>query len=93
MRARRLDDIVREVGVTRVDAVKIDVEGAEFLVLKGAVEILDRYRPVLSVELLDQGLKSMGSSVAEVTAFLRSHGYVPKQITESNMEFVPVAAP
>jgi FkbM family methyltransferase len=34
VRARRLDDIVREVGVTRVDAVKIDVEGAEFLVLK-----------------------------------------------------------
>ena len=93
VRARRLDDIVREVGVTRVDAVKIDVEGAEFLVLKGAVETLDRYRPVVSVEVLDQGLKSMGSSVAEVMAFMRSHGYAPKQLTESNMEFVPVAAP
>ena len=44
---------MREAGVTRVDAVKIDVEGAEFLVLKGAVETLDHYRPVVSVELID----------------------------------------
>jgi hypothetical protein len=35
----------------------------------------------------------MGSSVAEVMAFMRSHGYAPEQVTESNAEFVPVAAP
>jgi FkbM family methyltransferase len=29
VRARPLDDILKESGVTRVDAVKIDVEGAE----------------------------------------------------------------
>jgi hypothetical protein len=93
VRARRLDEIVREVGVTRVDAVKIDVEGAEFLVLKGAAETLARYRPVVSVELLEGQLKSMGASVEEVMAFMRSHGYAPKQFQEHNMVFVPVAAP
>jgi FkbM family methyltransferase len=93
VRARRLDDIVREAGVTRVDAVKIDVEGAEFLVLKGAVETLDHYRPVIAVELSDEGLKPMGSSVEEVMAFMRAHRYVPTQYLEQNVEFVPVAAP
>jgi len=93
VRARRLDDIVREAGVTRVDVVKIDVEGAEFLVLEGAAKTLDRYRPVLSVELFDQGLKAMGSSVEEVVAFLHSHGYTRRQATESNVVFVPVAGP
>jgi FkbM family methyltransferase len=93
VRARRLDDVMREAGVTRVDAVKIDVEGAEFLVLKGAVETLDRYRPVVAVELIDRQLKSLGASVEEVMAFMRSHGYAPNQYRESNMVFVPVAVP
>ena len=95
VRARRLDDIAREAGVTRVDALKIDVEGAEFLVLKGAVEILDHYRPVIIVELSDDGLKPMGSSVAEVMAFMHAHRYIPTQHMqpEENVEFVPVAAP
>ena len=93
VRARRVDDIVREAGVARVDAVKIDVEGAEFLVLKGAVETLDRCRPVVAVELNDHHLKSMGSSVEEVMAFMRAHGYAPTQDLEQNTEFVPVAAP
>ena len=93
VRARRLDDIVREAGVARVDAVKIDVEGAEFLVLKGAVETLDRYRPVVSVELIDEGLKQMGASVDDVMAFMRSHGYAPQQYEEENVVFVPVAVP
>lgn len=92
VRARRLDDIVREAGVTRVDAVKIDVEGAEFLVLKGASETLDRYRPVVSVELLEEQLNSMGSSVEEVMAFMQSHGYTSGQFEEYNMVFVPAAA-
>ena len=91
VRARRLDDIVKEAGVTRVDAVKIDVEGAEFLVLKGAAETLTRYRPVVSVELIDLQLKKLGASVDEVMAFMRSHGYAPIQFQESNMVFEPVA--
>jgi FkbM family methyltransferase len=91
--ARPLDDIVREAGVTRVDAIKIDVEGAEFRVLKGSVDTLARYHPVVAVELLDPGLRAMGSSVDEVMAFMRAHGYVPKQKLEANMIFVPAAAP
>ena len=50
VRSRPLDDIVKESGVARVDAVKIDVEGAEYLVLKGAHETLKRYHPVIIVE-------------------------------------------
>ena len=35
----------------------------------------------------------MGASVKEVMAFMRAHGYAPKQYEEQNMVFVPVAAP
>lgn len=75
VRTRSLDAIVRDSGVTRVDVIKIDVEGAELLVLKGAGETLDRYHPVVGVELIDEQLINMGASSAEVIRFFRSHGY------------------
>jgi len=80
VRARRLDEIVRESGVTRLDALKIDVEGAELMALKGATETLDRYHPVIAIELIDDQLKRMGASSAEVIAFLRAHGYSLRHI-------------
>src|SRR4029079_15963064 len=43
VRARPLDDIIRDVGVSRVDVMKIVVEGAEMLVLKGSVGTLARH--------------------------------------------------
>jgi FkbM family methyltransferase len=93
VRARRLADVVREAGVARVDVLKIDVEGAEFLALKGASEILARFRPVVVVELIDEQLKSMGSSAEEVKAFMRSHGYEQKHGYDQNVEFVPLGVP
>ena len=87
VRARPLDDIVKDTGVSRVDVVKIDVEGAEMLVLKGSVGTLTRYHPWLIVELIDQQLRSMGSSEADVRAFLRARGYTARGTFQDNVEF------
>lgn len=88
VRARPLDAIIQEAGVSRIDAMKIDVEGAELLVLKGAKQTLARYSPILIVELMDRQLQSMGASEAEVKEFLRSQGYRPRrQLDYMNFEF------
>jgi FkbM family methyltransferase len=90
VRARPLDAIVKESKVDRVDVIKIDVEGAELQVLKGAAQTLTDYRPVLVIELEPAQLKSMGASVEEVTQFLASHGYgAGRRVDHSNFEFVP----
>jgi FkbM family methyltransferase len=47
VRAGQLDDIVSREGLSRVDIIKLDIEGAEFRALKRAVEILGRFRPLL----------------------------------------------
>ena len=87
VRARPLDAVIRESGVSRVDVIKIDVEGAELLVLKGAQGTIARYRPLLIVEIVDEQLKAMGTSSNEVISFARSVGYEPSHRIGQNIEF------
>jgi FkbM family methyltransferase len=47
---RSLDSIAAEVGLDRVDLVKIDVEGHEAAVLAGGGKMLQRFRPALIFE-------------------------------------------
>ena len=88
VRARPLDAIIQEAGVSRVDVIKIDVEGADLLVLKGAKQTLARYSPILIVEVADEWLQAMGASPAELREFLRSQGYTPRRsMRPFNIEF------
>jgi len=72
---RRLDSVAEELGLCPVDAIKIDVEGAEVAVLRGAEQTLTRDRPFLLVEVVDAALKGQGTSREELTLFLKELGY------------------
>jgi FkbM family methyltransferase len=50
--AIRLDTYVERNAISRVDLIKIDVEGGELDVLDGAQDLLDRDRPDLLIEVL-----------------------------------------
>jgi FkbM family methyltransferase len=76
VQARPLDAILKDLKITRVDVLKIDVEGAELQVLHGARETLTSCRPVVVIELDDQLLNAMGTSSVEIHNFLASYGYV-----------------
>jgi FkbM family methyltransferase len=89
VRARPLDDIIRESGVARADAIKIDVEGAEYLVLKGSQQTLDRFHPMVLVELVESQLRAMGTSSAQVREFFHAHHYREGRRDGTNFEFVP----
>jgi FkbM family methyltransferase len=47
----RLDDWCADNGVVRIDCIKVDVDGDEWPVLKGAEQILRRYRPLIIIEI------------------------------------------
>lgn len=58
----------------------IDVEGAELKVLRGAEEVLKKYKPVIISELEDSLLSEQGSSAIEVVEFLEKLGYKVRDI-------------
>lgn len=65
----------------------IDVEGAEMKVLKGALKVLEKYKPIIISELVDDFLVKQGSSSKEVIDFLKELGYNVKNI-ENNQEVI-----
>ncbi len=91
VQARRLDDILSDAGVRRVDAIKLDVEGAELFVLKGGAATLNRFKPVIVVELIDRQLNAMGTSVKEVNEFMQANGYQVLATFDDNTAFGPVS--
>lgn len=76
-----IDSLVSDiVGPDRlISVVKVDVEGYEFEVLKGAVDTLSR-KQILSivVEITPIFLSKNGSSKEEIYSFLAAYGYHPK---------------
>lgn len=59
------------------DFIKIDVEGAELFVLRGARQILAASRPLLLVELKAGTLAASGTDKHEIQELLAGYGYVP----------------
>jgi FkbM family methyltransferase len=74
---RALDEIVISQGLTHdnIDFIKIDTEGAEYTVLTGARQILERSKPNLLIEVDDALLTKLGSSAKDVIVLLGSFGY------------------
>lgn len=70
-----LDDLLERLACLQPNVIKIDTEGGEARVLRGATRILSSARPVLFLELSGRMLKAQGSSVHDVTTLLAAYGY------------------
>jgi FkbM family methyltransferase len=64
-----VDDIVRDRPDFHPDALRMDVEGAELMVLAGAQEVLQRYKPSLFVEFHNfaLGWQNVRKAIADLT--------------------------
>jgi len=70
-----LDNLFEENGVDRVDAIKIDVEGAEELVLRGAIRSLTTHTPIIIFEYNPGCAARLGLSPYGARDLLKSLGY------------------
>jgi hypothetical protein len=82
-RLPRDDDVVRELGLTRLDVIKIDTEGAELLIIRGSQETLKRFHPKVIMEVVPHHLANMNSTVEELSSLMTELGYGPSRPVDS----------
>jgi FkbM family methyltransferase len=70
-----LDDWIRSNNINQINLIKIDVEGFELEVLKGAEKTLKSIKPILFIELDDNNLKLQNSSAKELIEYLVQFEY------------------
>lgn len=66
----RLDDVLRRMGSPPVDFIKIDVEGAEHLVMKGAERCIQTHRPIIVFEFGERSNGCYGVSPGGVFDYI-----------------------
>ncbi len=75
VRLERLDDIIQQEGFEGLDVIKLDIEGAEYSALQGATQTLERFGPIVLMELSDRSLQHQGHTSSQVWEFLCHSGY------------------
>ena len=90
----RLDSFIRKRNIARVDLVKIDVEGAEELVLRGGEQLFSRDdAPFLLCEVSDWTTLGLQSSAQRVVEALTAYGYQLFALQPAADGYVLVDAP
>lgn len=85
----RLDTYFAQHG-GRIDVMKLDVEGAELLVLRGGARVVADSRPLIVMEAEDRNARAFGHSTSRLKGFLAPLGYYFYVLTGHGMR--PVSA-
>lgn len=86
-----LDSYTSKVALQRLDFVKIDIEGAELLALRGARDTLRRFRPWLCLEMCENWMKAFASTPEHLAEELTSCGYREAFLMQENLEPVDLS--
>jgi len=70
----RLDDFLFD-KLSNLTFIKMDIEGAEYSALKGMVEIIQKFKPVILVEMVPFYLEGYNINISEYLNFIQSLGY------------------
>jgi len=78
-----VDQYLSEAGLEKCALIKLDVDGHECSVLRGAKQTLMRSRPFLVMELAPYALSEAGESLEELLRLMNELGYVMTALFDS----------
>ena len=70
-----LDDYIEKRDISRINLIKIDIEGSEMLAIKGMQRIIERFHPKILIELKEETLTNSGYQAKNIIDFLVKAGY------------------
>ncbi len=71
----KMDNIIHELNLSRIDLIKIDIEGGEMDCLIGAQSTLEKYRPMLIIEVQEHTSQQAGWSSLQLFEYLEKFNY------------------
>lgn len=86
-----LDSFIISHTIQKVDFIKIDTEGAELKILKGAQKLLQRDRPIILMEYNQINMKQCGFLPEDINAFLISMDYSWELISSEDILCTPIS--
>jgi FkbM family methyltransferase len=66
-----IDDWFKTSGLSKIDIIKLDIEGSELAALKGMKEVLQKQRPVLIVEVNPETLSMFNLKTSDIYDYLK----------------------
>jgi FkbM family methyltransferase len=85
VKATTLDEFITEMGISGIDFIKMDIEGAELFALQGMEQTLTREKPILLLEMTISMMKQAGYSPKDLLDFLSKYGYECYEIRKNGL--------
>jgi FkbM family methyltransferase len=70
-----LDDFCQSHEISKLDLIKIDIEGSELPVLRGAMGVLRKYMPYIIIEVQQETASKAGYNASDILSLLHDIGY------------------
>jgi FkbM family methyltransferase len=79
---KRFDEMAGELKLSRIDVIKLDIEGAEWIALRGAINSIGRFRPVLILEIGRETCRAAGHEPEALVQWLAKLGYRVEKVVD-----------
>lgn len=70
-----LDTLFEQGQFEKIDLMKVDVEGFELFLMRGATKLIKTWRPILFMELAEVNLNAQGCTARSLVSFVEGLGY------------------